>query len=230
MAVESKNIFFFPNYFFPKLSAVDEDKKAGYNYKPLFTNKVVLPQLCFINIPNPKLISTKHNPNLIEFEDPSPCLMEEAEPIKVVRSAVSDFLLKRFEERQMFTPIDTKGMMYFLKKDRLLAPFEKRALLEVGQEDEDENEIMISALNSALVSIQADTEAVNCYYRGNSDDVYKERVCVLAIQPDKLVNELLPVSLHLEDLALSPEELFPNLDELQALELERLRALRAENY
>ncbi|KAK9690114.1 hypothetical protein RND81_09G106000 [Saponaria officinalis] len=156
--------------------------------------------------------------------------MEEAEPIKVVRSAVSGFLLKRFEERQMFTPIDTEGMMYFLKKDRLLAPFEKRALLEVGQEDEDEDEILIFALNYALVSIQADTEAVNCYYRGNSDDVYKERVCVLAIQPDKLVNELLPVSLHLEDLALSPEELFPNLDELQALELERLRALRAENY
>ncbi|KAK9734188.1 hypothetical protein RND81_04G121500 [Saponaria officinalis] len=150
--------------------------------------------------------------------------MEEAEPIKVVRSAVSGFLLKRFEERQMFTPIDTEDMMYFLKKDRLLAPFEKRALLEVGQEDEDEYEILISALNYALVSIQADTEAVNCYYRGN------KRVCVLAIQPDKLVNELLPVSLHLEDLALSPEELFPNLDELQARELERLRALRAENY
>ncbi|KAK9742093.1 hypothetical protein RND81_03G148000 [Saponaria officinalis] len=227
MAVESEK-----DLFLPDILKVNEDKKShpnyySYYYKPQFTNKVPLHLSCTKipthnlistnNNPTHNLISTNNNPNYkiskIEKLNPGACPMED-EPIKVVRSVVAGFLLKRLDEFPTFPPINTKSILYYLKDDHLLSPFEKRALLEVSEEDEDEDEdeTLISALNSALLSIEADTKAVKCWLVDNLNGEYKERVFVMSVQPDKLVNELLSISLHLEDLALSPDKL-SNMEE-----------------
>ncbi|KAK9740117.1 hypothetical protein RND81_03G012700 [Saponaria officinalis] len=150
------------------------------------------------------------------------CQMEE-QPIKVARSVVAGFLLKRLSEFPTFPPIDTEIILDYLKDDRLMWPSEKSALLQVGKDDDDEDEILISALNSALLSIEADTEAVKClpvdFDNLNGKD--KKRVYAMSIQPDKLIYELLPVSLHLQDLALSPDK-FSDVEE----EEEQRRRLR----
>ncbi|KAK9740110.1 hypothetical protein RND81_03G012100 [Saponaria officinalis] len=218
MAVESQK-----GFFLPYILAFKEDKKSPPNYKPQSTQEVPL-KLSLNKISTPNLISRSRNPNYkssqIENMNLGVSQMEkmnlsvgqmEEQPIKVVRSVVAGVLLKRLCEFPTFPPINTKIIVDHLKRKRLLSPFEKNALLKVGKEDDDEDEILISALNSALLCLLVD----------NLNGKDKARVYAMSIQPDKLIYELLPVSLHLQDLALSSDK-FSDMEE----EEEQRRRLR----